>query len=93
MKITAVTTFDVTPVLLSRAVSNFIENCNYNADAIKRHYLEYVLRAAMAYEDKILDFIEERISYEDKKKIFLDFVAEFERQFHLSVEDALAEGC
>lgn len=93
MKITTAITFDITPAVLSRAVSNFIEDCDYNADAIKMYYLEYVLSAAMPYEDNILEFIKGKISFEDKRKIFSDFVVEFEKQFHLSVEDALAEGC
>ena len=91
MKITAMTTVNITQTVLSRAVHNFIEDCDYNADAIKRYYLEYVLSAAMPdeTEDEVLDFIKRKMSLEDKKNILFGFVTELKEQFNRDIENAL----
>lgn len=91
MRITTTTAFDITHTALSRAVTNFVEDCGYNADSIKLHYLDYVLCTAIPYEDEVLDFIEKRISPEDKKTILFAFATEFEAQFHRDLENALAK--
>lgn len=91
MQITTMITFDITHTVLSRAVTNFVEDCGYYADSIKEHYLDYVLCTAIPYEDEVLEFIEKRMSPEDKKSILFAFATELEAQFHRGIEDALAE--
>lgn len=91
MRITTTTTFDITHTALSRAVTNFVEDHGYYADAVKLRYLKYVLSATMPYEDEVFDFIEGRMSSEDKKSILFAFATELEAQFHQDLEDALAE--
>ena len=85
------TTFSIAQPVISRAVTNFIEDNGYYADSIKRHYLDYVLCTAIPYKDEVLEFIEENMSSEDKEKILFAFVAELEDQFHKAIEEAIAE--
>lgn len=85
------TTFSIAQPVISRAVTNFVEDCGYDADPIKDNYLDYVLCTAVPYEDKVIEFIMENMSADDKEKILFAFIAELENQFHQEVVDALAK--
>ena len=85
------TTFSIAQPVISRAVTNFIEDCGYCADSIKEHYLDYVLSIAIPYEDEVIEFIEKSMSADDKEKILFAFVTELEEQFHRDIENALEE--
>ncbi len=91
MTFSVTTTFSIAQSVISRAVTNFVEDCGYYADSIKGHYLDYVLCTAIPYEDKVIEFIEENMSADDKEKILFAFVAELENQFHQEIVDALAK--